>query len=170
MPTPKLQPSRALIVAKSDNANIPTPNLLASGLGTTTSGINTQLIDSSANFIVTTSTGTQNRVNVGDIIYINGSPTLSFTITQVVNATTLLLNTSQSLGSLINYSIYQDSARTGFNNQGCVLYVGVGGNIKVTTSGNDILTFVNVQDGTFFPINVIKVWSETTATNIIALW
>jgi hypothetical protein len=56
-------------------------------------------------------------------------------------------------------------------NQGCVLYVGTGGNVRVTTSGNDILTFVNVQDGTFFPINVIKLWATgTTASNIIALW
>lgn len=167
MATQKLQPSRALVVIPSNNANIPIPNLLASG--STTSAVTTQLIDTTANFIVTTPTGVQYKVNVGDIIHFPG--TAAVTIAQVINSTTLLLNAPVSLGSSAVYSIYQDGAQTGFSNQGCVLYVGVGGNIKVTTSGNDILTFVNVQDGTFFPINVIKVFaSETTATNIIALW
>lgn len=166
MPAQKLQPSRALVVIPSNNANIPTPNLLASG--TTTSAVTTQLIDTAANFIVTTSTGVQYKVNVGDIIYFAGT---AVTIAKVINATTLLLNTTVSLGSGAVYSIYQEGPQTGLNNQGCVLYVGTGGNIKVTTSGNDIVTFVNVQDGTFFPINVIKVFETgTTATNIIALW
>ena len=168
MATQKLQPSRALVVIPSNNANIPIPNLLASG--STTSAVTTQLIDTNASFIVTDANGVQQyRVNTGDVIHFPG--TAAVTIAQVINATTLLLNASVSLGSGAVYSIYQEGAQTGFNNQGCVLYVGIGGNIKVTTSGNDILTFVNVQDGTFFPINVIKVFaSETTATNIIALW
>jgi hypothetical protein len=57
----------------------------------------------------------------------------------------------------------------GFNN-GCVLYVGVAGDIKVTTAGNDDIVFKNVPVG-FFPVQVIKVWATgTVASEIIALW
>jgi len=167
MPTQKLQPSRALQVIPSDDANIPTPNLLASG--TTTSSIFTyQLIDSNANFIVNTSNGVQYAVNVGDIVYCSFG---AATIVQVVNATTLLLNAGILLLNGTNYSIYQEGAPTGLNNQGAVLYIGGAGTLVVTTSGNDIVTFVGIQAGTFFPVNVVKVWATgTDCTNIVALW
>jgi hypothetical protein len=53
---------------------------------------------------------------------------------------------------------------------GCLLYVGGTGNIKVLTTGNDEVTFVNFPGG-FFPVQVIRVYSTgTTATNIMGLW
>ena len=56
-------------------------------------------------------------------------------------------------------------------NTGCVLYVGIGGNLKVTTVSGDEIIFNNIQDGTFFPVQVLKVFETgTTATKIIALW
>jgi hypothetical protein len=62
-------------------------------------------------------------------------------------------------------------AVTGGTNNGCVLYIGGTGTLKVTTIGGDEVTFVAVQAGTFIPIHVIKVWSTgTSATNIVALW
>ena len=70
-------------------------------------------------------------------------------------------------------------------NNGCVLYIGVAGDLKVTTSGNDDVTFKlraesghadddvtfkNVPVG-FFPVNVLKVWATgTVASEVIALW
>ena len=45
----------------------------------------------------------------------------------------------------------------GGQNTGCVLYVGTGGDVKVTTAGNDIVTFVDVQNGSFLPVQVVKV-------------
>lgn len=57
------------------------------------------------------------------------------------------------------------------DNQGCVLYIGTSGNLKVTTVSGDEVVFINVQGGTFFPVQVLKVFSTgTTANNIIALW
>ena len=54
---------------------------------------------------------------------------------------------------------------------GVVLYVGIGGNLQVLTVGGDELTFENIPDGTFFPVQVVRVLdSETTADKIIALW
>jgi hypothetical protein len=53
---------------------------------------------------------------------------------------------------------------------GCVLYVGVSGDLKVTTTSGDETLFSNVPVG-FFPVQVLYVWATgTTATNIVALW
>lgn len=57
------------------------------------------------------------------------------------------------------------------NANGCLLYVGTGGSIKVKTIAGDILTFVNVLSGTFLPIQVKQVYATgSTATDILALW
>lgn len=54
---------------------------------------------------------------------------------------------------------------------GVVLYVGTKGNLKVLTVGGDEVTFTNIQDGSFIPVQVLRVYSTgTTASNIIALW
>jgi len=56
-------------------------------------------------------------------------------------------------------------------NDGCVLYVGTTGDLKVITTGQDEVTFVNVQGGSFIPVQVLRVLSTgTTASNIVALW
>ena len=54
---------------------------------------------------------------------------------------------------------------------GVVLYIGTGGDLKVLTSGGDEVTFTNIQDGSFLPVQVVRVFSTgTTASDIIALW
>ena len=56
-------------------------------------------------------------------------------------------------------------------NNGCVLYVGGAGNLKVLTVGGDEVTFADIQGGTFVPVQVLRVFSTgTTATGIVALW
>ncbi len=56
-------------------------------------------------------------------------------------------------------------------NNGCVLYVGVTGDVKVTTAGGNDVTFTGVVAGSFIPVQVLKVFATgTTATNIVALW
>lgn len=63
------------------------------------------------------------------------------------------------------------STQDGSGNNGCVLYVGTGGTLKVTTIGGDEVTFTGIVSGTFIPVQVLKVWAEgTSAQNIIALW
>ncbi len=55
--------------------------------------------------------------------------------------------------------------------EGCVLYVGTGGILRVLTAAGDDITFTNIANGTFFPVQVVRVFaSTTTANNIIALW
>ncbi len=53
----------------------------------------------------------------------------------------------------------------------CVLYVGTGGILRVLTAGGNDITLQNVPNGTFVPIQVVRVFSSTTtASNIVALW
>lgn len=60
---------------------------------------------------------------------------------------------------------------TGGKNNGCALYIGTPGNIKVKTVGGDDVTFVGVYAGQFFPVNVLQVFDTgTTAGEIVALW
>lgn len=55
--------------------------------------------------------------------------------------------------------------------EGCVLYIGTGGILRVLTAGGDDITFQGVPNGTFLPVQVVKVFNTTTtANNIIALW
>lgn len=63
------------------------------------------------------------------------------------------------------------STQDGSGNNGCVLYVGTGGTLKVTTIGGDEVTFTGIVSGTFVPVQVLRVWATgTSASNIIALW
>jgi hypothetical protein len=59
----------------------------------------------------------------------------------------------------------------GTSNNGCVLYVGGAGNLKVDTIGGDTVTFTGVLGGSFIPVQVTRVYATgTTATSIVALW
>jgi hypothetical protein len=60
---------------------------------------------------------------------------------------------------------------SGGTNNGCVLYVGSTGNLRVQTAGGDDVTFVGLNAGSFIPVQVIQVFaSGTSCVNIIALW
>ena len=63
------------------------------------------------------------------------------------------------------------SAENGRGNNGCVLYIGTGGDLKVLTAGGDVIVFAGVVSGTFFPVQVLRVFATgTTASGVIALW
>lgn len=63
------------------------------------------------------------------------------------------------------------STADGTENNGCVLYVGVTGDLKVTTAGGDDVVFTGVLAGSFIPVQVLRVFSTgTSAANIVALW
>jgi hypothetical protein len=63
------------------------------------------------------------------------------------------------------------STEDGSGNNGCVLYVGGVGNLKVLTVGGNEVTFTDVPTGTFVPVQVLRVFATgTTATNIVAIW
>jgi len=151
----KLQGYRAWNVNKSDNTDI--PNIGIEGpSGTTTSAATKQLIDSNANF-------TAQSVQTGMIV-VNTTDGTQTTVLSIENATTLNV-TDNIMANAEAYQLYDG------NQEGAVLYIGTAGNLKVTTAGGDEITFQGVNTGTFFPVNVVKVFATgTSADNIIALW
>jgi hypothetical protein len=163
MPNLKLQVSRALSVIPSDNTNIPMPNVIVTSTATTTTA--NKLVDSTKNF---SSSGVNPlNVQVGDIVY-NTTSSLAATVTNVDSATQLSLN-ANIMTATNAYTLYSGTNTAG-SVEPCVLYVGVGGDLNVTTAGGDVVTFVGIASGTFFPVQVIRVNSVVTATDIIALW
>lgn len=51
------------------------------------------------------------------------------------------------------------------------LYIGIAGNLKVTTVGGDTVTFIGVLAGTIIPIRAKIIWSTgTTATSMLGLY
>ena len=56
-------------------------------------------------------------------------------------------------------------------NNGCVLYVGTTGDVRVLTAGGNDVVFKSVLGGSYMPVQVLRVFeTNTTASNIIALW
>lgn len=163
MPTPKLQPSRALRLAITNNAEIPTLNVLASGVnvlsGTTVNG--------PFDFIAL-------GVKPGDIVYnINAPLTPTAATVTIVSTTQLTLNASIFTAVNQPFIIYQSGANAGVYDA-CVLYIGTGGVLCAETAGGDQIVFTSVANG-FFPVNVRKILSSiatstTAASNIIGLW
>ena len=162
MPNLKLQVSRALSVIPSQNTNIPMPNVIVTSLATATT--TSKLVDSTKNF---SSVGVNPlNVQVGDIVY-NNTLISAAIVTNVDSATQLSLNSNIML-STNTYTLYSGTNIPG-SVEPCVLYVGTGGDLVVTTAGGDVVTFVGIASGTFLPVQVIKV-NAATAADIIALW
>jgi len=159
----KSQFTRVLSVIPSNNSNVPFPAVVTSG--TNTSVVANQLVDSAATFI-------SSNVKTGDIIY-NTTDSSTATVVSVTSETVIVLNISIFAATGKDYIIYQASPQTGSGNSGCFLYIGGAGNVRVTTIGQDLVTFSGVTAGTILPVQVLKVHasgSGTTATLINALW
>jgi hypothetical protein len=157
MATQKLQVGRAFpVTIFSDEVNIPFPELSTNG--SATAGGTTLLEDSLANFV-------QGQINPGDIVY--NTATNSADIVVGINSPTQLEIAGYSGGFLPGdaYNIY-----AGNNHQGCVLYIGGSGDLEVETVGGDRVTFFGVSAGQFIPVQVMKIQTDTTASNILALW
>jgi hypothetical protein len=152
----KLQTSVGLNIVSTDNANIPSAGIAATGLNGFT--LANELEDVTATFET-------NGVQVGDIVY-NNDTLLAATVTQVIDETRLLLNANIFLSTGESYTVYVSS-----DNNASVLFIGVGGTLRVITAGGQDIIFDAILGGTFLPVQVIKVFKKgTTATNLIALW
>lgn len=150
----KLNTSRAWSVTPSDDAPIP-QMMVKDGDGTATGATATTVTDNTKDFLT---------IGVKRGMILVNTTTNASTIIEGVSGDTLTVNANVFvIGNA--YQIY------GGQNNGAVLYVGTAGNVRVLTSGNDDVTFSGVQDGSFIPVNCIKVFSSnTTANNILALW
>ncbi len=150
----KLQVTKALEVHPSDTAIIPNSSLVSDS-GTTTSATANKLVQTGQNFTST--------VRVSDVVY-NTTDSTAATVTAIDSDTVLSLS-EDIMASGEAYVIYRGKPGA------CVLYVGVGGNVKVKTSGGETVTFQNLNNGQFVPVQISQVFAtDTTATGLIALW
>jgi len=151
----KLQVGRALAVIPSDYAEVPFPAVSASGVNDTVAA--GTLTDTAATFIT-------NNVITGDIVYntVDGS---AATVVKVVSQTVLELNDDIFLATGKSYKVF-----AGGNNNGCILYIGTAGALDVVTVGGDTVNFAAVLAGQFLPVQVLRVLTSSSATNIVALW
>ena len=157
MATQKLQVGRAFAVnIFSDDVDIPFPEL--SAFGTTTSAGGTILEDNTANFV-------QGAINPGDIVYNTTTGDADIVVGLISSTEIEIAGYGGGFGSGQSYQIY-----AGNNHQGCVLYIGGSGDLEVQTVGGDNVTFFGVTAGQFIPVNVMKVRTGTTASDILALW
>ena len=151
----KLQVGRALSVIPSDTVLIP--------------NVSTEVLSGQADFQVAnqlTDVGTtfESVISSADAIVYNTTASSAYSVTNVNSDTVLKLSPATTGGATDNYTIYNAPTT------GCVLYVGVSGDLKVQTSSGDIVTFKNLPVG-FVPVQVIQIFATgTTASEIIALW
>ena len=152
----KLQVGTGVAVIPSDTVDIPNvggPSQSGTADGTTAN----KLVDSTAAF-----TGNL----TGYIVYNTTDSTAAYVVG--VDSATQLSLSADIMASGEAYVLYADT------NPGCVLYIGTagtGGVVRVLTASGADLTFNNVSNGTFLPVQVKRVFdTDTSASNILALW
>jgi len=152
----KLQAGQALAVIPSDTISIPDPSV-QSLTGTADFSVAGTLTDVGTTFL---SSGIS-----GDAIVYDTTASIAYNVTTITDDLNLALSPSSAGGATDDYVMY--NAPT----SGCVLYIGVTGDVKVkTVAGNDVV-FTGVPAGSFMPVQVTQVFATgTTATNIVALW
>lgn len=156
MATQKLQVGRALSVIPSDGVDIPFP--MTSAAGVASGGSATTLVDATASFL-------SGGVKIGDVVYNTSTFEAMLVISVDSNTQVTVATGTAGFAAGNNYTIYQ-----GNNNEGCVLYIGTGGDLEIETTGRDQVVLLNVASGQFIPIQVMRVTTGTTATDILALW
>jgi hypothetical protein len=160
----KLQGYLALEALPADQANIPYPALLKAGQTNAVAAPVVNTMEDAVGGFETT-----NKVYAGDIVYFAAS---AATVLDVISDTELLLNNASGQAASQDYVIYQASSYLNLQdaNNGCVLYVGGSGDLKVDTIAGSTVTFKAVPIG-FFPVQVKKIYGTgTTASSILALW
>ena len=153
----------------SDTVNLNDPILDASGnpktytvTGFAVDGTNSILTVSGATFI-------SEGVQPGDVIYRTDSPLSGGRILQINSETQIVVEGIVSTTGQ-TFEILKGSSES------AVLYVGTqpGGGakqIKVRTAGGDDITFENIPEGSFLPVQVKRVFlTGTTASDVLALF
>lgn len=171
----KLQTREALAVITSDDVRIPDPNTVVvldadtgATVGSAAFNVASTLTDVATNFL---SAG----INAGSIVY-NTTAGKAYYVVSVDSDTQLTLSGGTAGGSTDSYSIYTDATL------GCALFIGATGDVSVqmaqqngntsaaATPANATVTYKNIANGSFLPIQVVRVDDSTTATDIIAMW
>ena len=154
MSSQKLQLDRLLKVIPSDTIDIPniaTKNVSSTSTGTTAN----KLVDSGQAF---TTDGTK----VGAIVY-NDTDAAVATVTAIDSDTVLSLS-ADVVPTGKAYRIFRDKTDQ------AMLYVGVTGNVKVRTHGDEDVIIPFASNG-WHPINIKRIFvTDTTATDLLVGW
>ena len=171
----KLQVGRGITVIPDNVTDIYSPSsfVLTSGTGQTDTGSPSQqlnkIIDPSASFLTT--------LKLGDVIRNNEQPRQGV-VTNIVsdteadiNITTGQSKLTSSSDNTFSYSVYRPLEAP---NNGCILYIGnvpSGTDLRVLTAGGDDITLRGVVEGSYTPVQVVRVFKDDTdVSNIIAFW
>lgn len=130
--------------------------LTSSALTPGTTGVT--LIAAAATFIT-------DGVTAGDLVVNATSSPQASRVVSVDSETQLTVQTTGLFSATNNIEIWTQSKEP------AVLYVGVGGNVKVRTMGGDDVRFTGLAAGQFVPVQCVRIYSTgTTATDVVALW
>ena len=174
----KLQVSEAFEVIPNGVVRIPDPTTVVSIKSTTNPTGITIGTAAFAATLLTASNGekfTEAGILPGAIIY-NKTAKQAYYVVEVLTDLTISIAGGTAGGGSDFYSIYTQATK------GCILFVGVGGDVvvqmaekngntnAVTQSINHEVTFKNIGSGCFMPTQVVRVGKATTAEDILALW
>lgn len=159
--------TRSLKVYAS-NYDIPSPYVLAQGAQDSNpffeAGLGYSLYSTAAKFV-------KNKVSVGDILYVYDGNTFLFVtvVTGIQDEETIFTN--DSISSLYNFIVYQQSEQSGLGNQGCFLMsVNDSVTIDVETLTGNTITGIILNSNDVLPIQVRKLLTSTNGNAIYALW
>tara|TARA_R100001086_G_scaffold101726_1_gene51033 strand:+ start:2894 stop:3382 length:489 start_codon:yes stop_codon:yes gene_type:complete len=158
----KLQVGSGLKVIPSASVMIPDPSSKVLS-GTTDASLANKLVLSTATFL-------SDGIQTNAIVYNTTDNTAAY-VTAIDSDTTLSLSVD-IMDTAENFVIYNRPTN------GCILYVGTAGDLTVQMANDkDVppatvteVTFKNVANASFLPVQVVRVDSSSVATNIIALW
>jgi hypothetical protein len=119
-----------------------------------------ELVDSNATF-QTSYTSFQE----GDYV-VNLTTGESALIISIDSETTLTLDSDIFTTVGDRYNVISASLSTA----ACVLYIGTGGDVSVRTASGDNVVFSNIISGSFLPVNVTRVFDDSTAADFVAIW
>lgn len=172
----KLQTREALVVIPSDDVRIPDPNtvvMLDPGRNATVSSGAFNVANRLTG--IATSKFLSAGISPGAIVY-NTTAAKAYYVVSVDSDTQITLSGATAGGATDAYSIYTNATI------GCTLFVGKGGDIKVQMAqingnpsafgapANEAVTYKNIADGSFLPIQVVRVDDDSTVTDVIAMW
>lgn len=153
----RLQGSVALQILPSDTIDI--PNYSEKIIESTVTSVSAdELVDSNADFI-------SSGIEVGYIVYNLTQGTIA-TVTQVDDANTLSLSADIFDTVSDAFAVFESNP-----NDGALIYVGTGGDVRVQLLGGGDVLLKNVNSGQFLPLKVTRVFAtNTTATDLVAIW
>ena len=178
----KLQSREALLVIPDNTVPIPDPNTAINLISTTvaaTDGVTVFQVAANVGSVLTGTNTKFTEMNIpkGAIIYNPSAATPeAYFVLSVDSDTQITVNKAVNGGAADNITIYANPTI------GCTLFVGTAGDVIVqmaeingntvaaTRPANYTVTYKNIANGSFLPIQARRIAGATTAADILAMW